>query len=249
MSKSKLSRSIAEINILLAEKFGIPERSKNLPDPLDLLIATILSQNTNDNNSYKAFENLKLNYPDWEMLKSVSEEELEAVIKTAGLAKQKSAAIKNVINTLSETNGKLSLDFLRERSDEKIIEYLTNFNGIGVKTASCVLMFALERNVCPVDTHVHRTLNRIGLVKTSSPDKTFLKINKDFPDGIAHQFHTNLIKLGRKFCKGQKPYCGICPVKELCKFKEKSFLESSAAEKESILLLDKIGDLIPEGNN
>ncbi len=249
MSKSKLSRSITEINILLAEKFGIPERSKNLPDPLDLLIATILSQNTNDNNSYKAYSNLKSNYPDWEMLKSVSEEELEVVIISAGLAKQKSATIKNVINTLSETNDKLSLDFLRKKTDEEIIEYLTNFNGIGVKTASCVLMFSLERNVCPVDTHVHRTLNRIGLVKTSSPDKTFSKINKDFPNGIAHQFHTNLIKLGRIFCKGQKPSCSFCPVNEICKFKEKSFSKSGAAEKEGILLLDKIGDYIPEGKN
>ena len=76
----------------------------------------------------------------------------------------------------------------------------------------------MQRNVCPVDTHVHRTSNRIGLVETKTPDKTFTILNENLPDGIAHQFHTNLIKLGRQICKPAKPFCSVCPLLNVCQF-------------------------------
>ena len=124
--------------------------------------------------------------------------------------------------------------------DEDILSDLTSIKGIGVKTASCVLLFSLDRNVCPVDTHVHRTLNRIGIVKTKSPDKTFESINKNLPSGIAHQFHTNLIKLGREICKPAKPLCSICPLKKECKFKHKNFENVASVNSKNFLLLDTI---------
>ena len=124
--------------------------------------------------------------------------------------------------------------------DEEILDTLTKFSGVGVKTASCVLLFALDRNVCPVDTHVHRTLNRIGIVKTTSPDKTFLKINKDFPEAIAHQFHTNLIRLGREICKAQNPNCLICPLIKICKYDNKNLVKTSEYKKNDFMLLDNV---------
>ena len=132
--------------------------------------------------------------------------EIEKVIKVAGLGKQKSASIKSFLSTLKKKNGKLNLHHIKKMSDEEILTELTSIKGIGVKTASCVLLFSLDRNICPVDTHVHRTLNRIGIVKTKTPDKTFEQIKNQLPDGIAHQFHTNLIKLGREICKPSNPY-------------------------------------------
>ena len=125
-------------------------------------------------------------------------------------------------------------------SDEEILTELTSFKGIGVKTASCVLLFSLDRNVCPVDTHVHRTLNRIGLVKTKTPDKTFEKINGKLPEGVAHQFHTNLIKLGREICKPAKPNCSVCPLLRNCKFKHKNLTNVNTTNNNSFLLLDSI---------
>ena len=125
-------------------------------------------------------------------------------------------------------------------NDRDILNELTSINGIGVKTASCVLLFSLDRNICPVDTHVQRTLNRIGLVKTKTPDKTFEKINGKLPKGIAHQFHTNLIKLGREICKPAKPLCSVCPVLKLCKFKGKNLDKVNNVRNESFLLLDSI---------
>ena len=101
---------------------------------------------------------------------------------------------------------------LKINQNEEILDELTSYIGVGVKTASCVLLFSLNRNICPVDTHVHRTLNRIGLVKTNIPEKTFYALLNKIPEGTAHSFHTNLIRLGREICKPANPICSVCPL-------------------------------------
>ncbi len=236
---SSLKQKIISINKKLKNHFGVPPRAKELPDPLDLLIATILSQNTNDNNSYKAYRNLKSKFPRWENLVGVSAKEIEKEIRIAGLAKQKAGAIKNVIDFLAKENKNISLDFVKDLDNNTALEKMTSLKGVGIKTASCVLLFALDRDVCPVDTHVHRTLNRIGIVKTSSPDKTFVEINKDFPPEIAHQFHTNLIRLGREICTAKSPNCSACPLVKTCTYPEKNF-NSKKKRDGSFMLLDSV---------
>jgi endonuclease-3 len=231
---------IKTINILLVDHFGIPKRPKKLPNPVDTLIATILSQNTNDKNSYQAYQNLKQKYKSWNELAEVTRVEIERTIKVAGLGKQKSAAIKSFLSSLQQKNRKIDLNHIKKMNDQDILSELTSIRGIGVKTASCVLLFSLDRNVCPVDTHVHRTLNRIGIIKTNTPDKTFEQINKHLLDGIAHQFHTNLINLGREICKPANPLCSICPVIKECKFKHKNLEKVVSANSNRFLLLDSI---------
>jgi endonuclease III len=235
-----LKDKIKNINQLLVRHFGIPYRPKKLPKPIDTLIATILSQNTNDRNSYQAYQNLKKKYKSWQELADTPRNKIEQTIRAAGLGKQKSAAIKNFLVNLKKNNGSLNLQYIKKMPDEEILNELTAIKGIGVKTASCVLLFALDRNVCPVDTHVHRTLNRIGIVKTKTPDKTFKQIVKYLPEGTAHQFHTNLIKLGREICKPAKPLCSLCPLLKLCKFKKKNLQNVDKKSSNSFLLLDSI---------
>lgn len=235
------SNKIQKINKILIDHFGIPKRQNPLPNPLDTFVATILSQNTNDNNSYKAFNNLKNAFSSWEEVAKAKRSTIERLIKVAGLAPAKSKAIKNLLVKLQNNSPKLSLDFLQEFSNEEAISQLTEFNGVGVKTASCVLLFSLNRDVCPVDTHVHRVLNRLGIVKTKTPEKTFWQINQNFPDGIAHSFHTNLILLGREICTPTKPKCKICPLQKICNYQEKNFEDKSSSAKKRILLLDNIG--------
>ncbi|MGA8265282.1 MAG: endonuclease III [Ignavibacteriaceae bacterium] len=235
-----LKRKIRQINNLLIKKYGIPPRSKTPPDPVDMLIATILSQNTNDKNSYKAFQNLKENYSSWDKVAKLKASQIEKLIKIAGLGKQKSKAIKNFLSTLLKEKGSISLDYFRKMKDEEILDDLVSFPGVGVKTASCVLLFSLRKNFCPVDTHVHRTTNRIGIVKTSRPDKTFLILNKNMPDGIAHQFHTNLIRLGREICKPAKPSCSICSLLKICEYPQKNLDNSPKYKVNDFLLLDSI---------
>lgn len=231
---------IIRINELLIDHFGIPKRQKKLPNPIDTLIATILSQNTNDKNSYKAYHNLKQKFNSWEEVADLSRVQLEKVIRVAGLGKQKSAAIKASLTSLKKQIGKIDLHHIKYMKDEDIVNELTSIKGIGVKTASCVLLFSLNRNICPVDTHVHRTLNRIGIVNTTTPDKTFHQINKYLPEGIAHQFHTNLINLGREVCKPAKPLCSVCPLLSECKFKHKNIEKVASVNSQRFLLLDSI---------
>ncbi len=230
---------ISNVNKHLIKYFGIPDRQKPLPDPLDTLIATILSQNTNDNNSFRAYKNLKDRFSSWDQLLNVKRASIEKLIKVGGLAKQKSAAIKNLIKQLVADND-IKLRSILKMNEEYALNYLTNFNGIGVKTASCVLLFSLDKNICPVDTHVHRTVNRIGIVNEKTPDKTFYSLNKILPDGVAHSFHTNLIRLGREICKPTKPSCSVCPLEKICRFDHKNFSGSTNRSEKSFMLLDNV---------
>jgi endonuclease-3 len=237
MNKNEL---ILIVNELLIREYGIPERAKILPNPLDLLIATILSQNTNDNNSYKAYLNLKSNIESYSDIIDMDLEYLEKLIKVAGLAKQKAKSIKNFLITLRNKYNKNDLEFIKGLSNDKILELLTKNEGIGVKTASCVLLFSLNRDVCPVDTHVHRLINRLGIVSAKTPDKSFYMLNVNFPSNIAHSFHTNLIKHGRNICKPKLPYCGSCILYDLCIYGEKLNRKVETKHLNRLLLLDKV---------
>lgn len=233
---------IKRVNKLLAEYFGIPKREKDLPDPLDLLIATILSQNTNDQNSFKAYQNLKRRFYPWENAANAKLSAIEKEILPAGLTKQKAKAIKGFLTELIKERRSAKLSFDKENSSE-IINYLTSHNGIGIKTASCVLLFALNRNVCPVDTHVFRIVNRLGIVSAKTPEKTYWQLNENFPQGIAHQFHTNLIRLGRAICKPNKPLCSDCPLIEECEWENKNLETGNSIIKDrDFMLLDNVAE-------
>lgn len=246
-NKEKLDSTanfILKINESLLKTFGKPQRNFN-SDPVDILIATIISQNTNDINSHKAFRNLKKQFSKNDGILNASLITIEKAIKIAGLAKQKSKAIKNALKKIYNDNGKLSLDFLKNLEIEEALNYLSSFNGVGLKTAACVLLFGLHRNVCPVDTHIHRILNRIGIVNTRDRNKTFYELNKFLPDGIAHEFHTNLIKLGRITCLSQKPKCFECPLNSLCKYEKKNlvipvFNKTIINKNKDFMLLDNV---------
>ncbi len=231
---------ISKINKLLIKHFGVAPKAEKLPKPIDMLIATILSQNTNDNNSYKAYQNLKKRFKTWEDARKAKRTTIEKEIKVAGLGFQKSTAIKNLLDELYKKVGNYDLSRINNVPNLEAISYLTEFKGIGVKTASCVLLFALDKNICPVDTHVHRTLNRIGIVNIKTPDKTFFEINEKLPKGIAHSFHTNLIRLGREFCKPTRYLCSGCPLEKICEFDDKNYKNTAISKSNSFMLLDNV---------
>ncbi len=235
-----MKKKIEKINYLLIEYFGIPKKAKNNPNPLDTIIGTILSQNTNDKNSYQAYRNLKDNFRNWNELAELTSARIEKYIKIAGLGNQKSVAIYELLQSLRKKDKSVSLNYIKTKNDAEILEELTSYNGVGVKTASCVLLFSLGRNVCPVDTHVHRTFNRLGIVETNSPEKTFYKIISNIPENTAHSFHTNLIRLGREICKPTNPNCSICPLLKLCKYDHKSLTTKVKNKTNSFMLLDNL---------
>lgn len=235
-----LEKDLLKINNKLHKKYGKPEQENPNPDPLDILIATILSQNTNDKNSYKAYIRLKENFLNWDMAAKAGIEEIEEPIKPAGFSSPKARSIRDFLNYLKEVHGKISLDYLSDMSNDEAIESLTSHKGIGIKTASCVLMFGLHRNICPVDRHIFRVFNRMGIIKTTTPEKTSIILNQHLPEGIAHSLHANLIRFGREICRQSLPNCSICPLYKLCDYEYKNLSDVVEYKESTFLLLDHI---------
>ena len=196
--------------------FGEPERPQKTT-VLDSLIETILSQNTNDKNRDLAFRRLKAKFPDWHLVQKAPVEAVEEAIRPAGLAPQKAPRIQGLLHWAQETFGTLDLDFLCAWPEEKVLETLTGVKGVGVKTASVVLLFACQKDVFPVDTHVHRIAKRLHLIPPkASAEKAHEILAPLIPKGKALSFHVNLLRLGRTICRARNPACEKCPLRDLC---------------------------------
>ncbi len=230
---------INQIIELLREEFPGLDPKPSKADPLNILIATMLSQNTTDKTSYRAFMNLKNNFKDWDDVMNAPLGRIRDAIRICGLTNQKALSIKNMLKEMKKKYGKLSLNFLKKKSNDEIYEELLQYNGVGVKTISCVLAFSLGRDVFPVDTHVHRVTNRLGIAKAVTPVKTFEQVKDKIPEGKKFLFHTLLIRFGRKICRSVNPLCGKCRLYDLCSFKEKEFyaMKSQPEPKENNFII------------
>ena len=200
---------------VLEMQFGEP--SWETREPLEELIVTILSQNTNDNNRDVAFARLKTVFPRAEDLLNADVKEIEEAIRPAGLAGQKSTRIKTILKWIDQTFDCLTLEPLREMTNDEAIELLTSQKGIGVKTAAVLLAFSFNRDLCPVDTHVHRISKRLGWIDDEIPaDRAFYILKQHIPEGRAISFHLNLLKFGRSICTARNPKCDECPLWNNC---------------------------------
>jgi len=211
-------------------------------DIMDVLIATKLSQNTNDRTSYIAFKNLKNKFKSWDMVMKANVKDIKEEIRVCGLSETKANDIKQMLLQMMKKHKTLDLKFLQKLSDDEIYEELTGYKGIGYKTVTCVLAFALNRDVFAVDTHVHRVLNRLGILKTNSAEKTFIQAKEIIPKGKKQFFHRAIIKFGRNICKAPKPLCNECFLSALCEFPDKIFSQKTitANYKNDFLILDNI---------
>lgn len=202
---------------LLDSFFGEPEQSDFPGDLLDSLIRIILSQNTNDINSARAYKQLRVKFPNNKLLAAASILDIEQAIFCAGLYRRKSRIIKNILSWIKNDFGKLNIDKICQWPENQVFEKFTAQKGIGLKTVAVMLMFGCGRDIFPVDTHVHRISNRLRLVKiNSSAEKTFTSLNPLIPTGKSYSFHINLLKLGRQICRSRNPRCDICPLKKIC---------------------------------
>lgn len=236
---------VVRVNRVLESTLGVPRQKKARTDPLDMLIGTLLSQNTNDRNSHRAYIELRRRFPTWEKVAGARVAAIASAIRVGGMKNQKSRRIKSLLKKIHEKYGSYSLHRLKGMNNEDVVEMLTSFNGIGYKTAACVLLFSLRRDVFPVDTHIHRICNRLGLVETKTPDKSFEAMKPLVPKGKSYSFHTNLIRFGRTVCIAQKPRCGQCPLYDECVFSRKEVYAStkhpvSSRQNTDFMLLDEI---------
>lgn len=192
---------------------------RNPLSPLDELVSTILSQNTNDTNRDRAFESLRARFPIWEAVRDAEPDTVIEAIRPAGLANQKGPRIQRVLREITVERGALDLVFLREMPLEEARAWLMKFKGVGPKTAAIVLLFSLGRPAFPVDTHIYRVTGRIGLrPERMSVEEAHVHLERLFPPDTYYAAHLNIIRLGREICAARKPDCLICPLKDICSY-------------------------------
>lgn len=188
-------------------------------DPLDVLILTILSQNTNDGNRDRAYESLKARFPDYESLVSAPVEELAEAIRVGGLHRQKAERIQQILREIRAEQGAYDLSYLRALGREEALQELLRFKGVGKKTAGIVLSFSLGKPYFPVDTHIARITRRLDLVRGGEDPHDVM--NELVPDGLKYQLHLHLIRHGREVCKARRPRCAECVIRDLCPVPER----------------------------
>jgi endonuclease III len=198
--------------------YGVPKPERRL-DPLDVLIETILSQSTTNANSGRAFESLKQRFPQWEAARRARVSSIEAAIKSGGLAKQKSVRIKDLLNEILKRRGSLDLSFLKQMPIEEASQFLASFKGVGPKTVACTLLFAFDRPMFPIDTHIFRIARRLGLIPEKCSDgEAHDLLGKMIPKERYYEVHINLIRHGRKVCRPRDPLCGQCCLIDYCEY-------------------------------
>lgn len=188
-------------------------------DPLDELIATILSQNTSDVNSGRAFDDLKAAFPSWAPAMRAPVRRIAAAIRSAGLSNIKAPRIQTVLQMIWEEQGHFDISWLRKRPAEEVRAWLSRFPGIGPKTVACVMLFSLDKPAFPVDTHVFRVGSRLGILDGAARPETAPAIfEAAIPPSHYYSLHVNMIRHGREVCHALRPRCPECPLRRLCDF-------------------------------
>lgn len=205
----KSSEEIKEILDLLEIQYPDAECELHYTTPFELLVATILSAQCTDVRVNKVTDEMFKVYNTPKQFAELSEEEIGEMIKTCGLYKSKAKKIKMTSEILYN-------DYNSEVPDS--LEELVKFPGVGRKTAGVVLSNAFGHPAIPVDTHVFRIVNRIGIVETSTPEKTEFALMEILPKERWSKAHHLFIFLGRRMCKARKPECTDCPIKKHCNY-------------------------------
>ena len=201
----------------LLEHWGLPDWN-TLP-AIDELVNTILSQNTNDRNRDIAFAKLKETFPNWDAVRDAPAENVIECIRTAGLANQKGPRIQKVLKAVSAAAPDYDLSFLKEKSPDEAKAWLTSFEGVGLKTASIVMVFSLGMPAFPVDTHIYRITGRLGLrPEKMDINQTHMLMLELFDPEVYGSAHVNLILLGRRLCDARKPKCAECFLTDVCDY-------------------------------
>jgi len=208
--------TIREVVDTLAPLYGPPESPRDF-DPVSELIYTILSQNTSDRNSVRAYLRLRETFGTWEEVITGDTEQVAEAIRIGGLATLKAPRIKFVLKRIQDLRGSLDLFFLREMAMKEAKAWLTDLPGVGPKTAACVLIFSLGMPALPVDTHVYRVAKRLGLIAAgvNTVQSHDVLEGKVSPSEVLG-FHLYLINHGRQVCKSKSPRCQECVLRDRC---------------------------------
>ena len=206
---------------LLTAVYGAP--AWPVLDPLSALIEVILSHRTADPQTWAAYKALRARWPTWEAVRDAPVAEIEAAIAGTTWPEQKAPRIKRVLETITARHGTLDLDVLDTLDLPAAQEWLTSLEGVGPKSAACVLLFACRRPVLPVDTHLHRVGGRLGLIGPKvTPEQAHPLLQALLPDpDDAYQvltFHRTMLLHGQRVCVWRDPRCGVCVLRDWCDY-------------------------------
>ncbi len=205
-------RRVRAIRDRLREMYGRP-RNRPHRKPVEELVRTVLSQNTNDRNRDVAYDRLRERFPSWEAVRDAPTPEVIEAIRPGGLAQQKGPRIQQILRQIGDS---IDLDWLADDPRDEAIAYLTALPGVGRKTAACVLMFSFGRPEIPVDTHVYRVGGRLGLFPpNASPERAHDEMLAITDPADAYELHMNLIRHGREVCR-PVPHCDRCDLRRMC---------------------------------
>lgn len=208
---------IPEIDRLLLHCYADRTWKPHFSSLLDGLIHTILSQNTSDVNSHRAFAELKRKFPTWEGAAHTSAKQIEMAIRSGGISRVKAERIKHLLDIIKRENGSYSLENLKDMPPAEARDYLLDLPGVGPKTAAVLLLFNLNYPLFPVDTHIYRVCQRLGLLPSNvSLEKAHEIMDRLVPDDIKYRLHINSIEHGRRICVARKPKCSICCLNTMC---------------------------------
>lgn len=206
---------IKEIREMLQEgapksQTALEEISKSRrSDPFKVLIATILSHRTRDENTSRAFQQLFSTYKDARETAEADENTIQELIRPAGFYRVKARRIKEVSKIIMDQyNGRVPND----------LEQLLSLPSVGRKTANCVLVYGFGKEAIPVDTHVHRVMNRLGFVNSKTPEETEFELMKKVDKKYWMNINELFVKFGQKICKPIIPRCNVCRLRSYCKW-------------------------------
>ena len=215
-TEQSTNRRIGRIIDLLERHHGRREWRSRGP-AVDVLVATILSQNTSGANSSAGYKRLRERFGDWDSVADAPTRSIERCIRVSGLSRIKAPRIRRILRAIRLERGRIDLQFLRRLGADKAGRHLTRFNGVGPKTAGCVLLFAFGMKVLPVDTHVRRLAERLGLAPAgASPEQTEEILTSLVAPNRRYALHVLLIAHGRSVCRARNPLCASCPLACLC---------------------------------
>ena len=193
----------------------------NKSDPLDELVFILLSQMTNSVSYERVYDRVKSVIPDWNQLLKLPLSTIENLILDAGLFRHRATRLKQIAVRLNQDFGTVSLDSLFDYDDERAQSYLMSLPGIGMKSAKCILMYSLGRQVLPVDTHSARVAYRLGLVASYEHSLVDKELSVIVPPELRFDYHVNAIAHGRAICRARRPRCERCVLLSLCQFGRK----------------------------
>ena len=201
----------------LREQYGTP-RLGNPTDPVDDLVYIMLSNKTRPEMAAAVFGRLHETYGTWERLADDELASLEALLAPSGLSRVRARQMQSALKKLIADFGDCSMDRLRGGADEEVVGYLVTLPGVSEKVAKCVMMYTMDREVLPVDSHVYRIGCRLGWTTRKRADQSGAELEALVPSADRYAFHVDCVEHGRKFCRPKNPHCSACCVRQFCRY-------------------------------